>query len=171
MSEIPNTNSNNQSASPFRWMTDPYSFTTTSILSDSQKNTFGALPRDLIDTSSSLRRLNEKLTSAVPSNVTESISDYSSLQNLKDAGVKPNELLGNYTRSNLNTSYTFSKTGELVFNRNENIKDISENNYVFSTMTSLPSTSTSRSGIMNQSEWSPEPQNTRGGRNTRFDER
>jgi len=161
------THATSQSTSPFKWMTDSQSYTEPTPMN----NTSGKVPPSLMDTSSSLLQINSKLRSSVPSYVSETLGDHRSLGNLIDANVKPSDLVGTFTRENLNTSYSFSGTGERLYNRDKEHRDISEKQFTFTLMEKLPATSTSRPGVLVQSKWEPEPQLTRGGQNTRFDER
>jgi len=88
--------STNQSASPFKWMTDPLSNTTSRIVDTGTFN--GKLPLNLVNKSSNLLNIDNKLTHKVASNVLKKGVDYSQLD-FKDAGIT--DLKTNGTRKDV----------------------------------------------------------------------
>jgi len=120
----------NQSASPFKWMTDVKSNTTISIPNPS--NFKGKLPLSQTDEASKLSNIDKKLTHILSEDVLKTQGTYRSLK-FPDAGIKSLDIpTGTRKRNIKNSSYEFNHQGERISKTSGN-RSITERAFYTST--------------------------------------
>jgi len=120
----------NQSASPFKWITDVKSNTTISIANPS--NFKGKLPLSQTEEGSKLANIDKKLTHILSEDVLKIQESYKSLK-FPDAGVTSLGIpIGTRKENIKNSNYQFNLQGERISTTSEN-RSITERSFYTST--------------------------------------